>query len=81
LSRGIRHAIFLTRSDRTRLLSLTGHPNCRAICTPDTSRRMLIPFVAASPTPEAASVTKVEPSHLVNEHAPCYAEVRELSAG
>ena len=31
LSRGIRHAIFLTRSDRTRLLSLTGHPNCRAI--------------------------------------------------
>jgi hypothetical protein len=31
LSRGIRHAIFLTRSDRTRLLSLTGHPSCRAI--------------------------------------------------
>ncbi|MGA8196677.1 MAG: hypothetical protein WB902_25320, partial [Acetobacteraceae bacterium] len=31
MSRGIRHAIFLTRSDRTRLLSLTGHPNCRAI--------------------------------------------------
>ena len=31
LSRGIRHAIFLTRSDRTRLLSLTGHLNCRAI--------------------------------------------------
>ena len=35
LSRGIRHAIFLTRSDRTRLLSLTGHPSCRAITDRD----------------------------------------------
>ena len=37
LSRGIRHAIFLTRSDLTRLLSLTGHLNCRAIFGRSTS--------------------------------------------
>jgi hypothetical protein len=31
LSLSSRHAIFNTRSDRTSLLSLAGHPNCRAI--------------------------------------------------
>jgi two-component system CheB/CheR fusion protein len=31
LSRSLRHAIFPTRSDRPSLLSLTGHPSCRAI--------------------------------------------------
>src|SRR5271166_4456685 len=33
LSRRVSHAIFRTRSDRTSLLSLTGHPSCRAIGT------------------------------------------------
>jgi hypothetical protein len=31
LSRSVSRAIFITRSDRPSLLSLTGHPGCRAI--------------------------------------------------
>jgi CubicO group peptidase (beta-lactamase class C family) len=54
LSRGVRHAIFLTRSDRTRLLSLTGQLNCRAILAERWPHPSRFP-ASAEPVPEAAT--------------------------